>query len=71
MIGGVGKTLQNNNVVTMLNDMKGFCCLDLQCSVIFCFTLNFRQICLNLYPTLGIGSNSVRLHAQTPAHAEK
>ena len=32
--------------------MKDFCCLDLKCSVMFCFTSNFHRICLNLYATL-------------------
>ena len=27
-----------NNVVMMLKDMKDFCCLDLKCSAVFCFT---------------------------------
>ena len=35
----------NNNVVTMLNDTKGFCCLDLKCSAMFCFT-TFCKICI-------------------------
>ena len=33
-----------NNVVTKLNDMKHFCCLDLKCSVIFCFQLFVRFV---------------------------
>ena len=37
-----------DNVVTLLNDMKGFCCLDLKFSVMFCLTSNFHQIYLNL-----------------------
>ena len=47
--GGGGN---NDNVVTMLNDMKDFCCLDLKCSAMFCFTLNFHRICLNLFAIL-------------------
>ena len=44
---------KNNDVVTMLNDMKDFCCLDLKCSVMmFCFTWNFYRICLSLHVTL-------------------
>ena len=35
----------------MLNDLKGFCYLDLKCSVMFCFTLNFHRMYLNLYET--------------------
>ena len=42
---------KNNNVVTTLDDMKDFCCLDLKSSVMFCFTSNFDRICLNLYET--------------------
>ena len=47
-----GGSWKNNNVVTMLNDMKDFCYLDLKCSVIFCFTSKFHRICLDLYETL-------------------
>ena len=32
--------------------MKDFCCLDLKCSFMFCFTSNFHLIDLNLYATL-------------------
>ena len=35
---GLAKLCKINNVVTMLNDMKDFCWLDLKCSVMFCFT---------------------------------
>ena len=37
---GVG--WKNNNVVTMLIDMKNFCCLDLKSSIMFPFTSNFH-----------------------------
>ena len=49
---GLEKLCKINNVVAMLNEMKNFCCLDLKCSVMFCFTSNFHRICLNLYATL-------------------
>ena len=39
-------------LVTMLSDMKDFCFLDLKCSAMFCFILNFHRIYLNLYATL-------------------
>ena len=32
------KFVKINNVVTVLNDMKDFCCLDLKCSAMFCFS---------------------------------
>ena len=46
------KKCKIKNVVTILNDIKVFCCLDLKCSVMFCFTSNFHRICLNLHATL-------------------
>ena len=50
--GGVGKVFKFNHVVTMFNDIKKFCCLDLKDYFIFCFKSNYTQICLNLYATL-------------------
>ena len=35
---GLEKVCKINNVVSELNDMKAFCCLDLKCSV--CFVLH-------------------------------
>ena len=38
---GAGSELEKlckiNNMVTMPNDMKDFCCLDLKCPVMICF----------------------------------
>ena len=48
---GLAKFCKINSVVTMLNGMKDFCCLDLKCSFMFCFTSNFHRMCLNLYAT--------------------
>ena len=48
----LGRFCKTNNLVTMLNDMKHFCYLDLKCSVMCCLTSNFYLICLNLYATL-------------------
>ena len=48
---GLAKFCKINNVVTMLNGMKVFCCLDLKYSFMFCFTSNFHRMSLNLYAT--------------------
>ena len=37
-LGRGGKKLCNiNNVVTIINDITNFCCLDLKCSIMYCF----------------------------------
>ena len=46
---GLEKFCKIDNVVTMLNDMKDFCCLDLKCSVLF--YIEFLSN-VNLYATL-------------------
>ena len=46
------KLSKTDNVITLLNDIKDFCCLDLKRSVMFCFTSNFHRICWNLYATV-------------------
>ena len=43
MAGGeLEKFCKINDVVTMFNDIKGFCYLDLKCSVMFCLTSNLH-----------------------------
>ena len=49
---GLEKFCKINSVVTMLNDLKNFCCLHLKCSVMFCFASNFYRIYLHLYAAL-------------------
>ena len=38
-LGGLEIVWKITNVVSVFNDTKTFCCLDLKCSVIICFTL--------------------------------
>ena len=40
---GLEKFCKINNVVTMLNDLKDFCCLDLEYSVMFCLHCIFTK----------------------------
>ena len=37
--GGVEKFSKVNNEVNVFNDIKDFCCLNLKCSAMFCFTI--------------------------------